>query len=360
MNQSLGSIKFLKILDKESFVINKFTDVNLLIEKNEFFQKFIGSLPKVFLETVTVIMFSTIILIFVYSGTPVSSFIPFISLLCVSALRIIPSLNLISVAFTNIKYNYPAYKLVIEEIKYSKKINKNFLKTQNSNIKFKKELSLDKVSFKYPNSSKFILKDVSLIINPADKIGIVGSSGVGKSTLLNLITGLIKPINGSIKIDGMDVDVKSWSKSLGYVPQEVYLLDDSIKANIAFGENEKDFDFKKFSKVIRMTQLDKFIDSLDLKENTLVGDNGVKLSGGQRQRLSIARCLYFEPKLIILDEPTSSLDSINEERIMKDIFNLEDYTLIVISHRYSIFKDFDKLYKIENSTLSKLDKNEII
>ena len=184
-----------------------------------------------------------------------------------------------------------------------------------------------------------------------------GESGEGKSTFLDLISGLSKPSKGKILVDGVNIhnDEINWQHQVGYVPQDIYLLDDTVKANIAFGENMDDFNKERFNKSVSMAQLSDFIESLPNKENTFVGDRGISLSGGQKQRIGIARSLYFEPKILILDEPTSSLDVKNESLILEDVYNLSgNITIIIISHRMSAFKNCNKIYSLKNSKLTKI------
>lgn len=353
LNHSIGSIKFLKIFNKESFMINIFDETINSLEQKEFIQRFIVSLPRIFLEIVTIFMFAVICFLYVTTDKSMQNFIPFISLIIISAIRIIPSLSLISVSVTNIKFNQPSFNLIYNEL-FSKNENSNKIKNTKKLITFKKEILLDNVSYRYPGTSNDVLKEINLKINFGEKIGITGQSGAGKSTLLDILSGLIKPSKGKVIVDDVILEDGSWGHNLGYVPQDIYLLDDTIKANIAFGEDVKNYDQNRFNNSLKISNLSDFINKLDKKEQTFVGDRGIRMSGGQRQRLGIARCVYFEPKLIILDEPTSSLDLENEKLIMEDIYKLKNYTLIIISHRHSILKNCDRLFKIENNKIIKV------
>ena len=355
LNHSLGSLKFLKILNKENFMIKIFSDRINQIEYKDFIQRFLLTLPKITLEVITIIMFSVITISFLYSGRTLDNFIPFITLLCVSAIRIIPSLNLISISFTNIKFNSPAFDLITNELRDHLEIKNNNNYENISDKIFNSEIKLNNVSYKYPNTKKNVLEKINLSIKPGDKIGILGPSGSGKSTLIDLILGLLKPNEGEITIDGKKLNVKNWNNKLGYVSQDVYLLDDSIRANVAFGENESQFNQTRFYNALEKSQLSQFVNSLEKKDMTEVGDRGIRLSGGQKQRIGIARCLYLNPKLIILDEPTSSLDDENEIKIMQDIYNLKEYTIIIISHKNQIFKDCKKIFKLENKGLIEIN-----
>ncbi len=357
LNHSLGSLKFLKILNKENFMIKIFSDRINQIEYKDFIQRFLLTLPKITLEVLTIVMFSIITISFLYSDRSLNTFIPFITLFCVSAIRIIPSLNLISISFTNIKFNSPAFLLITNELRDSLEIKNNKNQQNIQDEIFNKEIKLKNISYKYPNTKNNVLQKINLSIRPGDKIGILGPSGSGKSTLIDLILGLLKPNEGEITIDGKKLNVKNWNNKLGYVSQDVYLLDDTIRANVAFGENESQFNQTRFNNAVEKSQLSQFINSLEKKDLTEVGDRGVRLSGGQKQRIGIARCLYLNPKLIILDEPTSSLDEENEMKIMQDIYNLKEYTIIIISHKNQIFKDCKKIFKVENKELIEINNS---
>ena len=350
LNHSIGSIKFLKIFNKETFMINIFDKTINSMEQKEFIQRFIVSLPRIFLETVTIIMFAIICYLYVSTGKSMQNFIPLISLIVVSAVRVIPSLSLISVSVTNIKFQQPSFNLIYNEL-LPQNQNTNKSKKDKKLIRFKKEIILKNVSYKYPGTSNNVLKEINLKINFGEKIGITGESGAGKSTFLDILSGLIKPTSGQVIIDETQLENGSWGYNLGYVPQDIYLLDDTIKSNIAFGEDSKDFNEDRFFNSLKISNLSEFVNKLDEKEKTFIGDRGIRMSGGQRQRLGIARCIYFQPKLIILDEPTSSLDLENEKLIMSDIYKLTDYTLIIVSHRHSILKNCDRLFKIENNKI---------
>ena len=350
LNHSIGSIKFLKIFNKETFMINIFDKTINSMEQKEFIQRFIVSLPRIFLETVTIIMFAIICYLYVSTGKSMQNFIPLISLIVVSAVRVIPSLSLISVSVTNIKFQQPSFNLIYNEL-LPQNQNTNKSKKDKKLIRFKKEIILKNVSYKYPGTSNNVLKEINLKINFGEKIGITGESGAGKSTFLDILSGLIKPTSGQVIIDETQLENGSWGYNLGYVPQDIYLLDDTIKSNIAFGEDSKDFNEDRFFNSLKISNLSEFVNKLDEKEKTFIGDRGIRMSGGQRQRLGIARCIYFQPKLIILDEPTSSLDLENEKLIMNDIYKLTDYTLIIVSHRHSILKNCDRLFKIENNKI---------
>jgi len=359
LNHGIGSIKQVKILNKEKFMFDIFKFNTEIIEKYNFIQSFIVTLPRFFLEVITISAVVIISIIFVNSDREMENFVPLIALIAVSGVRLIPSFNTISSSIATIKYQLPSFELIIRELKEMKVQEKKLYNNKNpkKKIYFNDSIEINNLTYSYPGTDKIILNDISLKINKGDIIGLSGESGEGKSTFLDLISGLSKPSKGEILVDGVNIhnDEINWQHQVGYVPQDIYLLDDTIKANIAFGENMDRFNNERFNKSINMAQLSDFIESLPNKENAFVGDRGMRLSGGQKQRIGIARSLYFEPKILILDEPTSSLDVKNESLILEDIYNLSGkITIIIISHRMSAFKNCDKVYSLKNSKLIKI------
>tara|TARA_B100001173_G_C15903089_1_gene510745 strand:- start:281 stop:982 length:702 start_codon:yes stop_codon:yes gene_type:complete len=226
---------------------------------------------------------------------------------------------------------------------------------------FKEKISLNNISFSYDRFNN-ILIDANFEIRKGESIGIIGQSGEGKSTLADIIIGLLEPNKGQIKVDGINMknlNLISWKKNIGYVPQEIFLIDDSIKNNIALGVSDDQISLDNLNKAINKSQLSDFINSLNKKIDSKVGERGVQLSGGQRQRIGIARALYNNPEILILDEATSSLDVKTEKEFMNAINLLKrEKTLIIISHRFSTIKDCDKIYEIKNKSLKKIDINE--
>ena len=243
---------------------------------------------------------------------------------------------------------------------------------ENKNIiSLNKNLTLNKIKFSYPDSPKIILEDLDLEIPANNKIGIVGTTGSGKTTIIDIILGLLVAQKGTVEIDGKKIDrqnIRAWQKSIGYVPQQIFLSDDTIESNIAFGVDRENINHDAVREAAKIANLHKFIsEELPLKYKTKLGERGIKLSGGQRQRVGIARALYSKPKLLILDEATSSLDNITEKAVMEAVNNLDkDITIILIAHRLSTVKNCENIYvlekgKIKNSgTFEELSKiNEL-
>ena len=357
LKHGMGSIKEIKILNKENFMIKLFNFNTNNIEKYNFVQSFIVTLPRLILETLTIVGICILFILFGLSGQPIENYIPLIALITVCAVRMMPSFNSISQALATIKYQTPAFKLIVGEIdEINRNINTDYFKKNNQNIKkikFEDKIKISNLSYKYPgnDNEKYVFKNLNLEINFGEVAGISGASGAGKSTLVDLLTGLLRPSEGKIIIDNIDINThpSNWQRQIGYVPQDTYLVDDTIKSNIAFGVPTEKINNNDLNLAIELSQLKKLINSLPEKENSLVGEDGIKLSGGEKQRIGIARALYFRPKVLFLDEPTSSLDSKNEKLILEDIYKLgKNRTILIISHRTNIFKYCKKILNIKD------------
>ncbi len=269
----------------------------------------------------------------------------------VAAFKMLPSLNRIIVDIQKIRNGRSALDVVCNVLKYN---DNNLLISENENIKninFESEINLKKISFSYPGNLP-LYKNLDLKIKKGEAIGIIGESGTGKSTLANLLVGLISPTEGDILIDQNSVhkEIKGWHKIIGYMPQKNFLLDDTIENNIIFFDR---LDNEFFKKIIKQCQLEKLINSLENGAKTLIGENGARLSGGQLQRISLARTLYKNPEILILDEATTSLDRDNEKKILDIISNLKtNKTVIIISHQIQNLSFCDKIFELKNEQLN--------
>jgi len=356
-NQSLGAIKETKILNKENFFLDKFFKTNQIVEKISFFSSIISATPRIFLEVSALVAITSICAILIMFGRPVDAILPMISLLAISAVRFIPALNIITSSLTTIRIRKYSINLVVDLIKKSNLLPKKkelegvYKKDFGKNEIFSNNIKLKNISFNYETNKKVAVNNINIEIIKGKSVGLIGKSGSGKSTLVDIIIGLLEPSTGEILIDDNNIGTKkiSWQKQLGYVPQEVYLLDDTIRNNITFGIEKEKIDEKLLSDVIEKSQLKNLINSLPEKLNTLIGDRGARLSGGEKQRIGIARALYNKPKVIVFDEATSALDIYNENKILKEIYeNKKDKTLIIISHRNNTVKYCDLIYVMED------------
>ena len=360
INQALGSFKELKLMSREKFFEKNFLKINNETEKLSLFSYLISSTPRLFLEVTALFSIAIISVILFLSENNSGSIIPLISLLAVTAVRLVPSLNTITSSLTTMRFRKPSFDLIIEELQEAKEEKKqlNYKNLENKNeqteIKFEKEIVFRDVHFNYFRTDRRVLKNINLKINKGSQVGIIGRSGAGKSTFVDLILGLLKPQKGTIFIDdtNLNENTRSWQKKIGYIPQDIYILDDSIRNNISFGVDGDKIDKNLINKALKMSQLERFVSSLPEKENTVVGNRGVKLSGGERQRIAIARAIYNSPDILILDEATSALDIDNENKILKEMKeHLHNKTKIIISHRNNTVKWCDVIYVIENGEI---------
>jgi len=360
INHSLGSFKELKIMRRENFFLSSFQKIVLNSEKLNFFSYIVTSTPRLFLE-ITALFAVVIGSVTLYAiGNNTESIIPLISLFAVTVVRLIPALNVITASLATLRFKRPSFDLIISEIKEMKQNinikNKNgFVYEKKINeFKFNNEIYIKNVSFSYFDTTKTAVKYLNLKIKKGSSIGIIGRSGAGKSTLVDLILGLLDPKNGEIYIDNFKLDgVRSnWQSQIGYIPQDIYLLDDTIKNNISFGIKNEEIDNSLIEKAVKIAQLENFINLLPDKLETVVGNRGIKISGGEKQRIGIARALYNKPKILIFDEATSSLDIDNENKILGEIYRgIRDKTLIIISHRNNTVKYCDSIYVMEEGEI---------
>ena len=356
INETLGSIKEIKIFNLEKKQSDFFLKNISLNEEYAFKNYFIKSLPRLYLEILSVLAIVLIIIFYIYSGKELINVLPFLSLIVISAIRLIPSLNSVQTTLSTLRTIMPSYNHIKSEIKYLEENVK--LQTNKKDIIFKNKINLRDLGFSYDNKNNFVLKNVNLSINNGDKIGIVGKSGSGKTTLVNMILGLLEPSTGEIIVDDKKIvyEVDAWGDNVAYVPQETYLIDDTIKKNILFGLDEDEDTEKNLEAVCKKAQIFEFINSLNEMYNTKVGERGVNLSIGQKQRIGIARALYRNPEVIVFDESSSSLDGETEKNFIDDVFqkNLEK-TIIFVSHRLNALINCNKIYDLNKNSLIKND-----
>ena len=358
INQSLASFKELKISNRENYFLKSFTFITQGLEKLGFFNYLITAIPRLFLEVTALLSVVVVSVLLYLIANDTQSIIPLISLLAVTAVRLIPSLNAITTSLTTLRFRKPSFELIVNEINKLKEKNFQIKETtvnvNNKNFEFKNELIVKNVYFKYQDANKAVLENLNFKIKKGSKVGIIGRSGAGKSTLVDLILGLLNPQEGQIYVDDNKLHevVDSWQGKIGYIPQEIYLLDDSIKNNIAFGIPKENINEELINNVLKVAQLEKLVHSLPDKLETIIGNKGIKLSGGEKQRIAIARAVYNNPEILILDEATSALDIDNENKILAEINqNLSDKTTIIISHRNNTVKNCDIIYVMEDGKI---------
>ena len=360
LNEGFGAIKDIKILRKEIFFSDRFNKENY--NYNYFNRMYLtfNQLPRIYIEFLSVFGISLLIFILISSYNSYSSVLPIIGVFVAAAFRMLPSINRIMSSLQTFKYFESSLEVLYNEKKSLKA--EYFDKKNNFEYKFDNNIILDSVDFCFDNPNKLILNNLFLEINKGDYIGIIGTSGSGKSTLIDLILGLIQPTSGKIKIDNCELsnNPSNWSTLIGYVPQTIFLTDDSILNNIAFGVADNEIDFSLVNRILKETQLFSFINSLEDGLLTMVGERGVRLSGGQRQRIGIARALYCSPEILILDEATSALDSETEALILDELLRFKgNKTIIVIAHRLTTLSNCDKIIEISNGVIIKTGSPEL-
>ena len=355
LQETFGSIKELKILNKHLFSLKKFTTVMTEEERNRALSGFIQSLPRLFLETVSITGIMLLCFFLIRVNGSFEIILPILTLYIVSIVRMMPSYNIITQSISGINNLMFSFEFIYNEIINVEK--KNYVSNKFEKIKdfpkLRNKIILKDINFNY-EKNKSVLENINLEIIKNSKVGIIGPSGSGKSTLLDLITCLHTPQKGKIFCDDIDINSNKagWQKKLGYVAQNIYLLDDTIKNNIAYGINEEEIENDKLVDSLKKSQLYTFVNSLQNKEETLIGNNGIRISGGQRQRIGIARALYTDPEIIIFDEATSSLDEENESKIMDDIDKLsKNKTIIIITHRLNSVKNCDNIFVLKNGSI---------
>jgi ATP-binding cassette subfamily C protein len=359
IQQTFSAVKDIKILGKERFFRKKIEGNINLLNRTSYKSSVIGTYPKYLLETI-IVFFIIIFLIFKLNSEYNNEIIsPFLILFIAATFRLLPSINKIFNLFNKIRFSIPSVKNLINELKKFETNSYSLLKNKKINLKLEiiKKIDINNVKFSYDDKKSTCLENINLNIHTNSIIGITGRSGSGKSTLIDIIMGLKYANSGSVKINNINLlDVNdSWRKTIGYVQQDVFLLDESIQSNIAFGVEEKKVNKKKVFELIQKMQLESFIKTLPDGIDTKVGERGARISGGQKQRIAIARALYNSPKILILDEATNGIDYDSEILILKLLRKIKKNMIIIfVSHKKNVLKFCDAVYQLKNKKLYKL------
>jgi ATP-binding cassette subfamily C protein len=356
ITQSLGSLKETKLYNKESSFVEIVEENAIKVSKADSFHNRYSLGSKFFIEAVTITLVISLIISYAFLGDSTSSLVILISVFGVAAIQLLPSINRIVMALTSIKYSYPSLLRIYDEIKKTSEMSPFICSKHKTNqsIDFSKSIELNNIIFSYHD--KLILNNISLKIEKGKRVAFVGESGAGKTSLIDIILGLNTPQNGDLVIDGTKItsdNLREWQSLIGYIPQMIYLYDSDIRQNIAFGVPEKEINDTLIMHCLEKAFLKCFVDSLSSSIFTTVGENGIQLSGGQRQRLGIARALYRDPKILVMDEATAALDNRTEAEVTKALTSVsEGRTIITIAHRISTVIDYDKIYFIEHGNIS--------
>ena len=365
--QALGGYKEIKVRQTTNFFVKKFSDASEVSKKATIDNNFINILPERIMETVCITGIILVVYIRVLMNVDVTEFVPQLAAFAVAAFRILPSISRMTGQINNMVYWRPSLEETYNNIKevydYEAGLNKgNEKEKTNDYVQFKDSISIEQISWKYDAGNAKVLDGLSIQIKKGESIGIIGSSGAGKTTFTDIFLGLMEPQEGTIKVDGIDIYSipKSWATLVGYVPQMTYIIDDTIKNNVAFGVEETEIDENKIWSALEQAQLKEFVQDLPGKLQHVLGEGGVRLSGGQRQRIAIARTLYFEPDIIVLDEATSALDNETEKAVMESIEYLQGKkTMIIVAHRLNTIKNCDRIYEIKDGKALLKNKSEI-
>ncbi|VEF49059.1 ABC transporter [Bacillus freudenreichii] len=364
VNQGLGASKEVKVSGKEKFFVDAYTAQSQIKANNSRYLKMLDQVPRLFIETLLVSVVLITMLIIIFQGTNTSQLVSTMALFAMAAFRLMPSINRVVAMITTIRVSQPALNVVYKDLfdDTGKRKNEHNLQDMPKEINhkdkvFSNSIQLSNVSFRYPGQSDYSIKDVSLTIPIGQSVAFIGESGAGKTTIVDIILGLFEPEKGEILIDGkyLNEQKELWQNKIGYIPQSIFLSDDTIRGNVAFGIHSEQINDEEVWRALDQAQLKEFVKGLPNQLNTKVGERGVRLSGGQRQRIGIARALYNNPEILFMDEATSALDNETEKEIMKSIHGLKgEKTLIIIAHRLSTIENCDQIIKVSNGKVGSI------
>jgi ATP-binding cassette subfamily C protein len=366
VNQGLGGFMDARVLGVETTLIEDFHQSIARFARYNRFKQFVGSLSNPLLEFIAVAGLMLVVLAMVITGNNLQSMVPLLGLFGAAIVRLRGSVSAITGQASQLGYNMASVDAVVDDLKLLQDMNeKRLLPEANRNgrsgspssekLPLRNRLQLEQVSYTYPNAEQPALRDINLSIEPGQSVGLVGATGSGKTTLVNVLLGLLAPQDGQVLVDGVNIhsDVRAWQNNLGYIPQNIFLLDDSIRRNVAFGVSDEDIDDDRVWNALYAAQIGGFVmEELPDGIDTFVGERGARLSGGQRQRVGLARAIYHNPDVLVMDEATSALDNETESLVMEALDNLkDDRTFIMIAHRLSTVKSCDQLFYLDQGRI---------
>lgn len=352
LQQGLGGVKDVKVLGREEQFLERFVSHDVAVASVAQRHLTLQGLPRLWLELLGVIGLSALVFSMLAQGKPVGTLVPALGLFAAAAFRLLPSITKVISGIQSLRYAHPVLDTVARELKSFESFD---VATGDANpLIFEQALRLEQLSYRYPEAPTAAVTNVDLTISRGQSVGFIGGSGAGKSTLIDLILGLLTPTSGVVRVDGVDVqsNLRGWQDQIGYVPQSIYLTDDSLRANVAFGLPPEQIRDDAVMRALRAAQLEELLNVLPEGLNTIVGERGVRLSGGQRQRIGIARALYHDPAVLVLDEATSSLDVTTERSVMAAVEALQGKkTILIVAHRTSTVELCDVVVRLAGGAI---------
>ncbi|MBP9997239.1 MAG: ABC transporter ATP-binding protein [Lachnospiraceae bacterium] len=361
--QSAAGIKDVKTLHKEYYFTKQYSESAEGYADHQVVNNVLSNLPRLLIECVAIVGILAYVLIRIATGSSMSTMLPTISGFAIAAMRLLPSVNRMNTYIANIAYYEPALQYIYDNVNTKGLSEENALIIHRDDdakcvhtITMEDKIELDNITFAYPNTDKNIFTEANMEIPVGKSVGVVGPSGSGKTTIVDILLGLLKTQGGAITCDGVDIndDYTGWLSHIGYIPQNIYMLDDTVRKNIAFGVPDEDIDDERIWKVLEDAQMKEFVEELPDKLDAAIGERGIRISGGQRQRLGIARALYHNPELLIFDEATSALDNDTETAIMEAIDRLHgEKTMVIIAHRLRTIENCDMIYEVKDEKINR-------
>ena len=349
MQEGFDGVKIIKLLGRENFFFNKFKVHNVNLSKITTKTYFFSNLPRLLFELLGIFLITFLLFYLFLSGKNLTEIIQIITVYVAASFRILPSANRLVSSLQLIKLSYPGVNALYKELKSFKKEEENFHK----NFIFNKNIVLEIQKFKYPNSNNFEISDIKLEITKGQKIGIIGPTASGKSTIIEILAGINMPTIGSVTVDGKSIfsNIRGWQNLIGFVPQKIFILDESLRSNILFGLDNKKYSDEKIISLIKKLSLGNLLNRLPNGLDGFLGEEGTNLSGGEIQRIGICRALIYNPEILVLDEATSSLDINTESQILDELKSFREKTIISIAHRINSLKYSDIIYNISKGQL---------